>query len=122
MEEKKCSCKSAGTLIFPCSGCADVGELADKAARKMSREGKAKMYCLAGIGAKVSGMVESAKASERIIALDGCIVSCAKKILEQAGFSPEAYNLKDFGIEKGKAEISDLAIDGVISRIPECKQ
>ncbi|MFA5434628.1 MAG: hypothetical protein WC372_01150 [Candidatus Neomarinimicrobiota bacterium] len=40
----KCSCNcdydSAPMLIFHCSGSSDTGEIADRAARKMTREGK----------------------------------------------------------------------------------
>jgi uncharacterized metal-binding protein len=39
-------------LVFPCSGGSDVGELADRGARKLSQAGTAQMYCLAGIGAR----------------------------------------------------------------------
>ncbi len=43
------------------------------------------MYCLAGIGAHIDGMVESAKGAKRILALDGCPTACAKKVIEHAG-------------------------------------
>ena len=57
MSEKKscaCACGGAPKLIFACSGGADVGELADQAARTMTRNGQGKMFCLAGIGGRVS--------------------------------------------------------------------
>ncbi|MEI6422312.1 MAG: putative zinc-binding protein [Lentisphaerota bacterium] len=37
-----CACATAPKLIFACSGAADVGAIADQAARKLSREGKGK--------------------------------------------------------------------------------
>ena len=40
-------------MIFACSGAADVGAVADQAARKMTRDGTGKMFCLAGIGGRV---------------------------------------------------------------------
>ncbi len=43
-------CSSATKLIFACSGAADVGAIADQAARKLTRDGVGKMFCLAGIG------------------------------------------------------------------------
>ena len=43
-----CMCNETGVLIFPCSGGSDVGELSDRAARKMAKCGQAKMFCLAG--------------------------------------------------------------------------
>lgn len=102
MSDNNCMCQEAGVLIFPCSGASDVGELSDRVGRKIAQCGQAKMFCLAGIGAHIPGMIESTKAAKKIIAIDGCPVSCAKKTLEHAGFSVTAYNLKDVGFEKGK--------------------
>ncbi len=112
-----CMCQEAGILIFPCSGGSDVGELSDRAARKMAKCGQAKMFCIAGIGAHVPGMIESAKAGNKLIAIDGCQVACSKKILEHAGFTPIAFNLKDMGFDKGKTRIDDDSIEKVLSKI-----
>jgi len=112
-----CMCNEAGVLIFPCSGGSDVGELSDRVARKMAKCGQAKMFCLAGIGAHIPGMIESTKAANKLIAIDGCPVSCSKKTLEHAGFKVMAYNLKDMGFEKGKTNINDESIDKVLSKI-----
>ncbi|MDP8216729.1 MAG: putative zinc-binding protein [Candidatus Kaelpia imicola] len=103
--------------MFPCSGGADVGALSDAVARKLSKDGKAKMFCLAGIGAHVDGMIESAKSADKIISIDGCPAMCARRLLEHAGFVPEPYVLKQFGFEKGKSEINDNVISDVTSRI-----
>jgi uncharacterized metal-binding protein len=110
-------CRQAGILVFPCSGAADTGELSDRVARKMAKRGRVKMFCLAGIGAHVPGMVESAKAGIKLIAIDGCPVSCAKKTLEHAGFTPIAFNLKDMGFEKGKTAVNEESIEKVLSKI-----
>ncbi len=112
-----CMCQEAGTLIFPCSGGSDVGELSDRLARKMAKCGQAKMFCLAGIGAHVPGMVESAKAANKIIAIDGCQVLCSKKILEHAGFNPISFNLKEIGFEKGKTQVSEENIEKAANKI-----
>ncbi len=49
MTEKQAgACGGAPKLIFPCSGGADVGALADQAARRLTRDGFGTMYCLAG--------------------------------------------------------------------------
>jgi len=117
MAENNCRCQQTGVLVFPCSGAADTGELSDRVARKMAKNGTAKMFCLAGIGAHVPGMTESAKAGVKLITIDGCAVSCAKKTLEHAGFTPVAFNLKDLGFEKGKTEINDSSIGQALSKI-----
>lgn len=117
MAVKNCMCQEAGVLVFPCSGGSDVGELSDRVGRAIAKCGQAKMFCLAGIGAHIPGMIESVKAAKNIVAIDGCPVSCAKKTLEHAGFKVESYNLKDLGFEKGKTKIDEDSIKSAVSKI-----
>jgi uncharacterized metal-binding protein len=117
MSAQSCMCQESGVLVFPCSGGSDVGELADRVGRAIARCGQAKMFCLAGVGGHVPGMIESVKAARKLVAIDGCPVSCAKKTLEHAGFKVEAYNLKDMGFEKGKTKIDDDSIKAAVSKI-----
>ncbi len=112
-----CMCNEAGVLIFPCSGGSDVGELSDRVARKMAKCGQARMFCLAGIGAHIPGMIESVKSANKIISIDGCQVLCSKKILEHAGFNPISYNLKDLGFEKGKTQVNEKNIEEAANKI-----
>ena len=111
MSEKKscaCACGGAPKLIFACSGGADVGELADQAARTMTRNGQGKMFCLAGIGGRVSGIMKTTEAAGKILAIDGCPLNCAKKTLEEAGFKDfEHLNLADIGFKKGESPAND---------------
>jgi uncharacterized metal-binding protein len=72
-------CAGGDTLIFACSGAADLGAISDQAARKMTREGTGKMFCLTGVGGRVPGIMEKTKAAARIVAIDGCSLDCAKK-------------------------------------------
>lgn len=111
MSSKECSCNAAPKLIFSCSGAADVGEISDRAARKLSREGSGKMYCLAGIGAGLNTFVETTKAAGTVLAIDGCQVGCAKKILENNGFTDFKHIcITDSGFEKGKSPATDEAV------------
>lgn len=101
--EKANCCTAAPTLIFACSGAADVGAIADQAARKLSKEGAGKMFCLAGIGGRVSGIMKTTEAAAKVLAIDGCPLDCAKHTLEQAGFKGYQHvQLADLGMEKGK--------------------
>ena len=103
-EKPTCACGGAPKLIFPCSGGSDVGALADLAARQMTRDGSGKMYCLAGIGGRVSGILASTESAARILAIDGCALNCAKKTLELAGFATiEHLALADIGFQKGSS-------------------
>lgn len=117
MEEKEasvncaCSCSADPTLIFSCSGAADVGELSDRAARQLTRDGKGKMFCLAGIGGRVSGIMKSAESAESILVIDGCPLHCTKKCLEQAGFQNFKHiEVTALGFAKGKTPVTDEAI------------
>ena len=57
-------CSGGVRLIYSCSGAADVGEVADRVVRKLRDDGFAKMTCLAGVGADLSGFVQSAKGAD----------------------------------------------------------
>ncbi len=84
MSGNTCACGKNPTLIVACSGAADVGELADLTARKLSREKKGAMFCLAGVGARISGFVKSAEGAESMLVIDGCPLKCATKTLNEA--------------------------------------
>ena len=101
MAEDKCLCEPTEILIFPCSGGSNVGQIANDAAKKLTIQSFGKMYCLAGLGGHVSGLIESTKTAKRIIAIDGCPVHCAKKTVEHAGFKPDVHVVvTDLGIQK----------------------
>ena len=110
-------CKGDARLIFSCSGAADVGEIADRASRKLTKEKVGKMYCLAGIGAQIDKIIETTKAAEELLAIDGCPVACASKCLKNAGFAPEVISLAEMGFEKGKSPASEANVESALSKI-----
>ncbi len=116
MEDKKENvCSAAPTLIFACSGAADVGAVADKAARKLMVEGAGKMYCLAGIGGRVPGIIKTTEEAEKILAIDGCPLDCTKLSLEETGIVEfEHLKVTDLGLEKGQSPATDENIDTVV--------
>lgn len=110
-ESKGCSCRGGTKLIFTCSGAADVGEIADRAARQLTKEGVGKMFCLAGVGGRVEGIMKTTESSDTILAIDGCPLDCVKKTLEQAGFNRFSHlRVTDLGMEKGKTPVTDETI------------
>jgi uncharacterized metal-binding protein len=116
-DESKSSCSVAPKLIFACSGAADVGQISDLAARKLSAEGAGKMYCLAGIGGRVSGIVETTRAAAAVLAIDGCALDCARKTLEEAGFTRfEHLRLSDLDMPKGATPATPERVDVVVVR------
>ena len=112
-------CSSAPTLIFPCSGAADVGEISDRVARKLTRDGIGKIFCLAGVGAGISDFIETAQAAGLNIAIDGCSVACARKVLEKNGFQPRSYILTDMGLMKGKTPAEQQVVSQISETIYE---
>ena len=109
---------TAPKLVFPCSGASDVGGLSDRAARQMTLDQTGKMYCLAGIGGRVEGILANTKAAARVLVIDGCEQECARKTMELAGFKGfEHLKLADMGYKKGEtpltaARIRELADKG----------
>jgi len=118
MAENCCSGNKA-VILYTCSGTSDVGEIADRAVRKLWKENFAQRNCLAGIGADISGFVQSAKGADVNITIDGCKTACAKKCLDRIGVKSESYILSDFGLAKGKTPVSDETVDKVCSLIKE---
>jgi uncharacterized metal-binding protein len=114
---EECACTRAPKLIFPCSGAADVGEIADRAARSITKEGAGNMHCLAGIGGRVSAIVASTGAASKILVIDGCPSGCAKRTLEAAGFNSfEHLRVTDLGMEKGNSPATKACIASVATR------
>lgn len=121
--QPKCSCscnENSGppALVYPCSGSADVGEIADHAARRLDAEDKAWMSCLAGIGGRVSGLMANAAAAPVLVAIDGCPHDCATKTLQLAGFAQvKSVRVTDLGFKKGKTPATDAAVQAVVQRV-----
>ena len=100
--------KKPATVVYACSGCSDAGELADRIARRLSREGAAEMSCLAGIGGRVKPLVNKAAGAERILAIDGCPLNCARHTLELAGFKVfEHLELHRLGLRKHSCPVTE---------------
>ncbi len=100
-EKEKCSCCGENIAIFPCVGASNVGQLSNKIAIELDKMEIGNLMCTAGIGARASGIMKSAEASDRIIAIDGCPVNCASKTLELAGFKVDSHIIiSEFGIKK----------------------
>ncbi|NYT02644.1 MAG: zinc-binding protein [Methanosarcinales archaeon] len=99
---ERCLCESGNVAVFACSGGSNVGQLANLAAVDLARSSnECRFYCLAGIGGHVSGITESARAADRVVAIDGCKVSCGRRALEHAGIEVDLHLvLTEMGMEK----------------------
>jgi uncharacterized metal-binding protein len=115
-EQNSQVCTGGPKLIFACSGAADVGAVADQAARKLTRDGAGKMFCLAGIGGRIDGIMKTTQAASSILAIDGCPLNCVKASLEKAGFAHFKHlQLADLGLEKGKSPATEENISKACS-------
>ena len=112
-----CCATNGNIMILACSGGSNVGQLSNQAAVDLTREGFGKMYCLAGVGGLLSGFVQSAKDTPRMVAIDGCSIGCSKEILENADVPLKGYIVvTDLGIEKNH----DFALnDGDTRKVKE---
>ena len=98
-----CCASTVPTMILACAGGSNVGQLSNQAAVELTQEGFGKLFCLAGIGAHLSGFVLSARDIPQLVVIDGCEVGCAKGILEQAEVPVRGYLvLTEMGIQKNK--------------------
>ena len=104
-------CSGGSKLVFACSGAADVGAVADQAARKMTREGTGCMFCLAGVGGRIDPIMKKTASADRILAIDGCPLNCVKATFEEAGITEfEHLQLADLGMAKGSTAIDEATI------------
>jgi uncharacterized metal-binding protein len=108
MTDCGCSGGKPTMLIFPCSGASDTGEITDKAARHLAREGFGKMYCLAGVGGGIDSMIDTARNSAGALLIDGCPQDCAKKVMDTHGLTNYRHmRVTDVGLKKGKSPANE---------------
>ena len=75
------------------------------------------MFCLAGIGGRVTGIMKTTGTASKILAIDGCDLDCVKSCLQQAGFDQfEHFRVTDLGLQKGNTEINNENIAKVVNK------
>ena len=97
-------------LIYSCSGCSNVAQLANSVAVEMSHQGLAEMSCIAGVGGGVKSLVRKAQSNRQIIALDGCLLHCVKYCLENQGVKATLHmtlSELDMGLKKRNGILYD---------------
>lgn len=88
-------------LIYSCSGCSNIAQLANQVAIELDREHIAEMSCIAGVGGGVEAIVKKAMSGRKIIALDGCPLHCVKQCLLKYNIqASNHYTLTEYGIKK----------------------
>lgn len=99
-------------LVYSCSGCSNVAQLANTLAVRLDRAGLAEMSCIAGVGGRVASLVNKASSGRPILALDGCQLQCVRGCLDQHGVRADVHLiLSDLGLKKRYGE--DFSSDTV---------
>ena len=113
--------KKKTVLIYACSGGANVAEIADKAARELMFAGCGTMFCLAGLGGDIPGMVQTARDADVNLLIDGCPMECAKKTFDRHGIANyRQIKVTDLGIEKVKGvRCTDGQVNVVVAKAKE---
>ena len=76
-----------------------------------------RMYCLAGIGGRVEGIMANTKAAARVLVIDGCKEECARKTMELAGFKDfQHLKLAEMGFKKGETPLTPARIREVAAK------
>ena len=105
-------------IIYACSGCSDAGELADRVARQLTRDGIGEMSCLAGIGGRVKPLLIKGQRAQQIIVIDGCPLTCARHTLQLAGLNNfQHVKLHEFGQCKGSCPVTEERILDVTAAV-----
>jgi uncharacterized metal-binding protein len=92
-------------LVYSCSGCSNVAQLANTLAVRLDRAGLAEMSCIVGVGGHVPALVNKARSGRRILALDGCPLQCVEGCLNQHGLHADVHLiLSQHGLRKRYGE------------------
>jgi uncharacterized metal-binding protein len=93
--------KTTLPLVYACSGCSNVAQLANTVAVRLDRAGLAEMSCIAGVGGHVQALVNKARSGRPILAIDGCPLHCASACLAQHGIGADVHiTLSCYGLRK----------------------
>lgn len=91
------------TLVYSCSGCSNVAQLANHIAVRLDREGLAEMSCIAGVGGDVPSLVRDATSGRPVVVIDGCPLACCERVLAAKDVKPDhVVRLHEYGLKKRK--------------------
>ncbi|EBA00375.1 putative zinc-binding protein [Marinobacter sp. ELB17] len=105
-------------LIYSCSGCSDVAQLANNAAVALDHAGDFEMSCISGVGGQVPALVRVAQSGRSITVIDGCPLQCAKACLANVGVAPDRHILlyeygfkKHYGQSYGEEAVAEVCAE-----------
>ncbi|MEX6504001.1 putative zinc-binding protein [Pseudomonas zhanjiangensis] len=113
--------RSTLPLVYSCSGCSNVAQLANTLAVRLDRAGLAEMSCIAGVGGRVASLISKANSGRPILAIDGCQLQCVRGCLDQHQVMPsEHLILSQYGLKKRYGEDCSAAdADALFAELSE---
>lgn len=116
-------------VVYSCSGCSNVAQLANNIAVKLDRNNLAEMSCIAGVGGNVKslcGKLNRAKnQSRKVIALDGCPLACVKSCLKDKNITADVHIELSQTLSLKKSYQSDFSAaefnehyENILSKLP----
>ncbi|MFC6669244.1 putative zinc-binding protein [Marinobacterium aestuariivivens] len=88
-------------LLYSCSGCSNVAQLANDVAVHLDHQGVVEMSCIAGVGGGVPALVKTARSGRPVIGIDGCPLHCVAQCLAREGVEADRHlKLYEFGYRK----------------------
>ena len=88
-------------IVYSCSGCSNLAQMAHNISLTLDGDGIAEMSCISGVVGRVKPIMELAESGRIIIAIDGCELGCTKACLHRSGIKTDHYfKISDLGFEK----------------------
>jgi uncharacterized metal-binding protein len=108
-------------LVYSCSGCSNVAQLANHIAVRLDRLGIIEMSCIAGVGGDVGALVRKATGGRPVIAIDGCQLGCCEQVLSAKGVRPvRVVRLHELGLKKRRhVDFDEEEREAVFRRVLE---
>lgn len=105
-------------LVYSCSGCSSAAQTSNDVAIELDRRNLVEMSCIAGVGGDVPKLVKVAKSGRKIVAIDGCALSCVKNTLARHGVEPTVWHeLSQYEVEKVYQADPDKALVDKVLKI-----
>jgi uncharacterized metal-binding protein len=96
-------------IVYSCSGCSNLAQMAHDLASNLDRDGIAEMSCISGVIGEVEQVMALARSGRPIIAIDGCNLGCTKSCLDACNITPELhFDIGSYGFEKRAKEDNSL--------------
>ncbi len=111
--------KQTPAVVYACSGCSNVAQLANDVAVHLHRSGEATMSCIAGVGGNVKPLLKQMENADRIIAIDGCQLHCVAECLQNHGVQADHHvRLYELGYRKRtQACADDTQFETVLTQV-----